>query len=163
MGLQKVKDWIWKNRYTLWVGFIAVLLCFMFYRCGRDSVKPDKVIEYRDSIKVIEGKTKIFEKEVIKYKDRVRTLKEEVEKIVYDTVACKEIVEYKDSIIANQDTIIVKQDTVIYLEKEVIKWQEIILEAHPKPKRWGVGVFGGVDILGRPTVGAGVNYNLFVF
>lgn len=155
--------WIWRNRYTIFIALLGLALCFMFYRCGRESVKPDKVIEYRDSIKVIEGKVKVVEKEVIKYKDKVKYLKEVTEKIVYDTTACKEIVAYKDSIIATQDTIIVKQDTVIYLEKEVIKWQDKIIETSPKPKRWGVGVFGGVDILGKPTIGAGVTYDLFQF
>jgi len=163
MGLQEIKNWIWEKRYTLWVAFLGVLLCFMFYRCGRESVKPDKVIEYRDSIKVIEGEIKVVEKEVIKYKDKVKYLKEVTEKIVYDTVACKEIVAYKDSIIANQDTIIVKQDTVIYLDREIIKWQDKIIEVKPKPKRWGIGVFGGADILGKPTIGAGVTYDLWSF
>lgn len=33
----------------------------------------------------------------------------------------------------------------------------------PDPKRWGLGPYIGVDILGRPSVGLSVNYNLIQF
>ena len=85
MGLQEII-----KRYY-WV-LIVVLVALSFYHCGRQDVK-DKIV-YKEK-KVIEKKVdtvvkeiKGKEKEVIKYVDKVKYLKQVTEKVVYDTTIC---------------------------------------------------------------------------
>lgn len=160
MGLQEII-----KRYY-WV-LIVVLVALSFYNCGRQDVKErivykdKKVIEKKIDtvVKEIQGK----EKDVIKYVDRVKYLKQVTEKIVYDTTACKDIVAYKDSIINNQDTIIKYKDSIIYLDRKVIEYKDRLLDLPKTRKRLGLGVQAGYGIDNRPYVGLGVSYNLFVF
>lgn len=160
MGLQEII-----KRYY-WV-LIVILVALSFYNCGRQDVKErivykdKKVIEKKvDTIvKEIKGK----EKEVIKYVDRVKYLKQVTEKIVYDTTACKDIVAYKDSIINNQDTIIQYKDVIIEKKDTIIMYKDRIIDLPKNRKRLGLGIQAGYGIDNRPYVGLGVSYNLFVF
>ena len=146
-----------------WV-LIVVLVALSFYHCGRQDVKEKivykekKVIEKKvDTIvKEIKGK----EKEVIKYVDRVKYLKENTPTYPKE---CDSIVKWKDSIINNQDTIIKYKDSIIYLDRKVIEYKDKIIEPPNTRKRLGLGVQAGYGIDNRPYVGLGVSYNLFVF
>ena len=146
-----------------WV-LIVVLVALSFYHCGRQDVKEKivykekKVIEKKvDTIvKEIKGK----EKEVIKYVDRVKYLKENTPTYPKE---CDSIVKWKDSIINNQDTIIKYKDSIIYLDRKVIEYKDKIIELPKTRKRLGLGVQAGYGIDNRPYVGLGVSYNLFVF
>ena len=146
-----------------WV-LIVVLVALSFYHCGRQDVKEKivykekKVIEKKvDTIvKEIKGK----EKEVIKYVDRVKYLKENTPTYPKE---CDSIVKWKDSIINNQDTIIQYKDSIIYLDRKVIEYKDKIIELPKTRKRLGLGVQAGYGIDNRPYVGLGVSYNLFVF
>jgi hypothetical protein len=45
-----------------------------------------------------------------------------------------------------------------------IKTTELLTQSVTIPnKRFGVGLFAGIDITGKPTVGVGLNYSLFMF
>ena len=86
MGLQEII-----KRYY-WV-LIVVLVALSFYHCGRQDVK-EKII-YKDK-KVIEKKVdtvvkeiKGKEKEVIKYVDRVKYLKEKLNKKSRRSTSCR--------------------------------------------------------------------------
>lgn len=146
-----------------WV-LIVVLVALSFYHCGRQDVKEKivykekKVIEKKvDTIvKEIKGK----EKEVIKYVDRVKYLKENTPTYPKE---CDSIVKWKDSIINNQDTITKYKDSIIYLDRKVIEYKDKIIEPPNTRKRLGLGVQAGYGIDNRPYVGLGVSYNLFVF
>lgn len=115
-----------------WV-LIVLLVALSFYKCGQKTAKDriiykeKKVIEKRiDTIvKEIKGKGK----EVIKYKDRVKYLKENTP---YYPRECETIVKWKDSIINNQDTIILYKDSIIYLDRKVIEYKDKIIEVQPK-------------------------------
>lgn len=160
MGLQEII-----KRYY-WVA-IVIIVALSFYHCGRQDVK-EKIV-YKDK-KVIEKKVDTIvkeiqgkEKEVIKYVDKVKYLKQVTEKIVYDTAVCKNIVAYKDSIINNQDTIIKYKDVIIEKKDTIIMYKDKLLELPKTKKRLGLGIQAGYGIDNRPYVGLGVSYNLFVF
>lgn len=146
-----------------WV-LIVVLVALSFYHCGRQDVK-DKIV-YKEK-KVIEKKVDTIvkeikgkEKEVIKYVDRVKYLKENTPTYPKE---CDSIVKWKDSIINNQDTIIQYKDSIIYLDRKVIEYKDRIIDLPKNRKRLGLGVQAGYSIDNRPYVGLGVSYNLFVF
>ena len=146
-----------------WV-LIVVLVALSFYHCGRQDVKEKivykekKVIEKKvDTIvKEIKGK----EKEVIKYVDRVKYLKENTPTYPKE---CDSIVKWKDSIINNQDTIIQYKDVIIEKKDTIIMYKDRIIDLPKNRKRLGLGVQAGYGIDNRPYVGLGVSYNLFVF
>ena len=146
-----------------WV-LIVVLVALSFYHCGRQDVKDKivykekKVIEKRiDTIvKEIKGK----EKEVIKYVDRVKYLKENTPTYPKE---CDSIVKWKDSIINNQDTIIQYKDVIIDKKDTIIMYKDRIIDLPKTRKRLGLGIQAGYGIDNRPYVGLGVSYNLFVF
>ena len=143
---------------------IVVIVAFSFYKCGRNDVKER--IVYKDKIKidkdikVVEKLIKGQEKEVIKYVDRVKYLKDNTPTYPKE---CDTIVMYKDSIINNQDTIIKYKDSIIYLDRKVIEYKDKIIELPKTRKRLGLGIQAGYGIDNRPYVGLGVSYNLFVF
>ena len=146
-----------------WV-LIVVLVALSFYHCGRQDVK-EKIVEkervvYKESIKTITKEIQGKEKEVIKYVDRVKYLKENTPTYPKE---CDSIVKWKDSIINNQDTIIQYKDSIIYLDRKVIEYKDKIIELPETRKRLGLGVQAGYGIDNRPYVGLGVSYNLFVF
>ena len=157
MGLQEII-----KRYY-WV-LIVVLVALSFYHCGRQDVKEKivykekKVIEKRiDTIvKEIKGK----EKEVIKYVDRVKYLKDNTPTYPKE---CDSIVKWKDSIINNQDTIIQYKDVIIEKKDTIIMYKDRIIDLPKNRKRLGLGIQAGYGIDNRPYVGLGVSYNLFVF
>ena len=157
MGLQEII-----KRYY-WV-LIVVLVALSFYHCGKQDVKEKivykekKVIEKKvDTIvKEIKGK----EKEVIKYVDRVKYLKENTPTYPKE---CDSIVKWKDSIINNQDTIIKYKDSIIIKKDTIIQFKDRLLELPKTRKRFGLGINSGYGIDNRPYVGFGVSYNLFVF
>ena len=146
-----------------WV-LIVVLVALSFYHCGRQDVKDKivykekKVIEKRiDTIvKEIKGK----EKEVIKYVDRVKYLKDNTPTYPKE---CDSIVKWKDSIINNQDTIIQYKDVIIEKKDTIIMYKDRIIDLPKNRKRLGLGIQAGYGIDNRPYVGLGVSYNLFVF
>ena len=146
-----------------WV-LIVVLVALSFYHCGRQDVKEKivykekKVIEKKVDTIVKEIKDK--EKEVIKYVDRVKYLKENTPTYPKE---CDSIVKWKDSIINNQDTIIQYKDSIIYLDRKVIEYKDRLLDLPKTKKRLGLGIQTGYGIDNRPYVGLGVSYNLFVF
>ena len=146
-----------------WV-LIVVLVALSFYHCGRQDVK-EKIVEkervvYKDSIKTITKEIQGKEKEVIKYVDRVKYLKENTPTYPKE---CDSIVKWKDSIINNQDTIIQYKDSIIYLDRKVIEYKDKIIELPETRKRLGLGVQAGYGIDNRPYIGLGLSYNLFVF
>lgn len=146
-----------------WV-IIVVLVALSFYHCGRQDVKEKivykekKVIEKKvDTIfKEIKGK----EKEVIKYVDRVKYLKDNTPTYPKE---CDSIVKWKDSIINNQDTIIQYKDVIIEKKDTIIMYKDRIIKLPKTRKRLGLGIQAGYGIDNRPYVGLGVSYNLFVF
>ena len=143
---------------------IIVLVALSFYHCGRQDVKEKivykekKVIEKKvDTIvKEIKGK----EKEVIKYVDRVKYLKENTPTYPKE---CDSIVKWKDSIINNQDTIIQYKDVIIEKKDTIIMYKDRIIDLPKNRKRLGLGIQAGYSIDNRPYVGLGISYNLFVF
>ena len=157
MGLQEII----KKYY--WI-LIVVLVSLSFYHCGRKDVKEKivykekKVIEKKvDTIvKEIKGK----EKEVIKYVDRVKYLKDNTPTYPKE---CDSIVKWKDSIINDQDTIIRYKDVIIEKKDTIIMYKDRIIDLPKNRKRLGLGVQAGYGIDNRPYVGLGVSYNLFVF
>lgn len=157
MGLQEII----KKYY--WV-LIVVLVALSFYHCGRQDVKENivykekKVIEKKvDTIvKEIKGK----EKEVIKYVDRVKYLKDNTPTYPKE---CDSIVKWKDSIINDQDTIIQYKDVIIEKKDTIIMYKDRIIDLPKNRKRLGLGVQAGYGTDNRPYVGLGVSYNLFVF
>ena len=157
MGLQEII-----KRYY-WI-LIVVLVALSFYHCGRQDIKEKivykekKVIEKKiDTIvKEIKGK----EKEVIKYVDRVKYLKENTPTYPKE---CDSIVKWKDSIINNQDTIIQYKDVIIEKKDTIIMYKDRIIDLPKTRKRLGLGIQAGYGIDNRPYVGLGVSYNLFVF
>ena len=157
MGLQEII-----KRYY-WV-LIVVLVALSFYHCGKQDVK-EKIV-YKDK-KVIEKKINTIvkeikgkEKEVIKYVDRVKYLKENTPTYPKE---CDSIVKWKDSIINNQDTIIKYKDSIIIKKDTIIQFKDRLLELPKTRKRFGLGINSGYGIDNRPYVGFGVSYNLFVF
>ena len=157
MGLQEII----KKYY--WV-LIVVLVALSFYHCGRQDVK-EKIV-YKDK-KVIEKKIDTIvkeikgkEKEVIKYVDRVKYLKENTPTYPKE---CDSIVKWKDSIINNQDTIIQYKDVIIEKKDTIIMYKDRIIDLPKNRKRLGLGIQAGYGIDNRPYVGLGVSYNLFVF
>lgn len=154
-----------------WVlGIIAVLMIGIYiYNLGRKQavVREVKIIEVQ--VDTIEKRIKGDEKIVTKYVDKIKQI--ERTKIIYDTVACKEIVAqkdsiitYKDSIIGRKDTIIKRKDSIIYLDREIIKWKDKQPEFK---KRWGLGLQGGYGVSRgdqlSPFFGVGISYNLLTF
>ena len=146
-----------------WI-LIVVLVALSFYHCGRQDVK-DKIV-YKEK-KVIEKKVDTIvkeikgkEKEVIKYVDRVKYLKDNTP--TYPKV-CDSIVKWKDSIINNQDTIIQYKDVIIEKKDTIIMYKDRIIDLPKNRKRLGLGIQAGYGIDNRPYVGLGVSYNLFVF
>ena len=146
-----------------WI-LIVVLVALSFYHCGRQDVK-DKIV-YKEK-KVIEKKIDTIvkeikgkEKEVIKYVDRVKYLKENTPTYPKE---CDSIVKWKDSIINNQDTIIKYKDSIIIKKDTIIQFKDRLLELPKTRKRFGLGINSGYGIDNRPYVGFGVSYNLFVF
>ena len=146
-----------------WV-LIVVLVALSFYHCGRQDVK-DKIV-YKEK-KVIEKKVDTIvkeikgkEKEVIKYVDRVKYLKDNTPTYPKE---CDSIVKWKDFIINNQDTIIRYKDSIIYLDRKVIEYKDRIIDLPKNRKSLGLGIQAGYGIDNRPYVGLGVSYNLFVF
>ena len=143
---------------------IVVIVAFSFYKCGRNDVK--EMIVYKDKvkiekdIKVVEKLIKGQEKEVIKYVDRVKYLKDNTPTYPKE---CDTIVMYKDSIINYQDTIIQYKDSVIIKKDTIIQFKDRLLELPKTRKRFGLGINSGYGIDNRPYVGFGVSYNLFVF
>ena len=126
MGLQEII-----KRYY-WI-LIVVLVALSFYHCGRQDVKEKIVYKekkvIKDSIRTIVKEIKSKEKEVIKYVDRVKYLKENTPTYPKE---CDSIVKWKDSIINNQDTIIKYKDSIIYLDRKVIEYKDKIIEKQPK-------------------------------
>ena len=146
-----------------WV-LIVVLVALSFYHCGRQDVK-EKIVEkervvYKDSIKTITKEIQGKEKEVIKYVDKVKYLKENT--LTYPK-ECDSIVKWKDSIINNQDTIIQYKDVIIEKKDTIIMYKDRLLDLPKTIKRLGLGVQAGYGIDNRPYIGLGLSYNLFVF
>ena len=148
---------------------LAVGVCLLFFKCGRDSVKvhikEKKVIEQR--IDTIKGEVQVVEKEVVKYKDRLIKLKEKELEIVYDTIACKEIVDVLKEQIHTSDTIIQLKDTIIYKEREIVKETEKIVNICGKSRgqKLNWGLIGGYNFDGKkfkPSVGVGISFNPFL-
>ena len=143
---------------------IVIIVAFSFYKCGRNDVKErivykDKVKIEKD-IKVVEELIKGKEKEVIKYVDRVKYLKDNTPTYPKE---CDTIVRYKDSIINYQDTIIQYKDSIIIEKDTIIQFKDKLLELPKTRKRFGLGINSGYGIDNRPYIGIGVSYNLFVF
>ena len=146
-----------------WI-LIVVLVALSFYHCGRQDVK-EKIVEkervvYKDSIKTITKEIKGKEKEVIKYVDRVKYLKDNTPTYPKE---CDSIVKWKDSIINNQDTIIQYKDVIIEKKDTIIMYKDKLLDLPKTRKRLGLGIQAGYGIDNRPYVGLGISYNLFVF
>ena len=146
-----------------WVA-IVIIVALSFYHCGRQDVK-EKIVEkervvYKDSVKTIIKEIKGKEKEIVKYVDRVKYLKENTPTYPKE---CDSIVKWKDSIINNQDTIIQYKDSIIYLDRKVIEYKDRLLDLPKTRKRLGLGIQAGYGIDNRPYVGLGLSYNLFVF
>ena len=146
-----------------WV-LIVVLVALSFYHCGRQDVK-EKIVEkervvYKDSIKTITKEIQGKEKEVIKYVDKVKYLKENTPTYPKE---CDSIVKWKDSIINNQDTIIQYKDVIIEKKDTIIMYKDRLLDLPKTRKRLGLGVQAGYGIDNRPYIGLGLSYNLFVF
>ncbi len=157
MGLQEII-----KRYY-WI-LIVVLVALSFYHCGRKDVK-EKIVEkervvYKDSIKTITKEIQGKEKEVIKYVDKVKYLKENTPTYPKE---CDSIVKWKDSIINNQDTIIQYKDVIIEKKDTIIMYKDRLLDLPKTRKRLGLGVQAGYGIDNRPYIGLGLSYNLFVF
>ena len=125
-----------------WVlGIIAVLMIGIYvYNLGRKQavVREIKIIEVK--VDTIEKRIKGDEKIVTKYVDKIKQI--ERTKIVYDTVACKEIVAQKDSIITYKDSIIGRKDSIIYKERVIIELKDTIIYKEREQKKCSrVGAF----------------------
>lgn len=155
--------------YRIAILVIVSLVALMVFNLGKGSVVnqvqyKDRVI-YKDSIRVIEKRIEAKEKVVTKFVDKVSVLKET--KIIYDTIACKEIVDLKDSIIRNQDTIIMYKDTIIRDVKEIVLYKDRIIEIKPPKRKWNISISGGYGTIDgqqfNPFIGITIGRTLINF
>ena len=131
-------------------------------------MEEKKIFDFTDDAFFDSTKKEIKEqkKAADKISKKVEVLKKQEEKIVFDTVKCKEIVSNLKSQIVLQDTIIQKKDSIIFLTNTVVDYQEKIINIKPKPKRFGIGIqtgYGFTQDKITPYVGVGVSFNLVRF
>ena len=144
-----------QNIIRIGVAISAILILLFTYRCGQSRAevkvikKEIKVTETK--IDTIRERIKGDEVTIIKYVDKVKEI--EKNKVIYDTIACKEIVAKKDSIIAYKDSIIGRKDSIIFKERVVIQYKDTIIEKTkelPCKKKlgFGAGFVAGVVVGG---------------
>lgn len=125
---------------------IALILLAFWLGKSRAEVKTIKEIETR--IDTIRERIKGDEKVIVKYVDKIKEI--ERKEVVYDTIACKEIVEKKDSIILYKDSIIDRKDSIIFKERVIIEYKDTIINTTCKKRAgfWlGVAVGAGGTLL----------------
>lgn len=118
------------DRKTIaWILFIIALMLLAFW-WGKSHAevktieKEIKVVETK--IDTIKQRIKGDEKIIVKYVDKIKEI--ERKEVIYDTLACKEIVEKKDSIILYKDSIINRKDSIIFKERVIIEYKDTIIE-----------------------------------
>lgn len=157
-------------KVTFFYIIILIIVGVFSYRYGKNQSESN--IEYVEVVKKQIDTLKIqlppIEKKIIVYKEKNKKLKEEESKIDYPEEECKEIVDNLKEQLANCDTIVEYQDKIIYIDREIIKYQEVIIDnkVKYKPKPIGVGFQAGYGTDGKkmtPYVGAGVSVNFLNF
>jgi len=152
-----------RNIFSIILLIIACLLVGYFY--GKSRIVIPDIEEKTARVDTIYKTIKADKEIITEYKDRIKIVKEKAHGIIYDTVACKEIVSYKDSIINLQDTVILFQDSVIYKYDTIYQIQtEIVNDCKKASNKLDFGLQAGYGASKEgltPYIGIGINYNPF--
>jgi len=135
--LEKITD-----KYGVQVAIVLVVIFFMTtlktcdYVTTRKPGRIETIKEIHDTIKQVEYKISLKEKEVIKWKQAKEKI---VYKTKFDTIATIDTVYIElikcDSVVKIQDSIIVKQDTIILDQNQIIELQKEVEKQHKKENR----------------------------
>lgn len=129
---------------------VIAMIClgFYLYNLGKSRAEVKTIKEIETRIDTIRERIKSDEKVIVKYVDKIKEI--ERKEVVYDTIACKEIVDKKDSIILYKDSIIDRKDSIIFKERVVIQYKDTIINTTCKKRAgfWlGVAVGAGGTLL----------------